>query len=90
MADRRERIQLDESRTFQRTESIAGAANPQVALTRALLYRFQGKREAAGELLRSLLRSNPGFQPAAALLLANATEMGRREEAEAFLRGLTR
>jgi tetratricopeptide (TPR) repeat protein len=73
---------------LQRTESIAGAANPQVALTRALLYRLQGKREAAGELLRSLLISNPGFQPAAALFLANATEMGRREEAEAFLRGL--
>jgi len=73
---------------LQRTESIAGAANPQVALTRALLYRLQGKREAAGELLRSLLMSNPGFQPAAALLLANATEMGRREEAEAFLREL--
>lgn len=73
---------------LQRTEAIAGTANPQVALTRALLYRLQGKREAAGELLRSVLISNPGFQPAVALLLANATEMGRREEAEAFLRGL--
>jgi tetratricopeptide (TPR) repeat protein len=73
---------------LQRTESIAGTANPQVALTHALLYRLQGKREAAGELLQSLLISNPGFQPAAALFLANATEMGRREEAEAFLRGL--
>jgi tetratricopeptide (TPR) repeat protein len=75
---------------LQRTESLAGAANPQVVLTRALLYRLQGKREAVDELLRSLLRQAPTFRPAAELFLANAAEMGQRAEAEAFLRGESR
>jgi predicted Zn-dependent protease len=39
---------------LERTEALAGTANPQVALTRALLYRLQGKTEEAGALLRRL------------------------------------
>lgn len=76
------------AQALDHTEALAGRDNPQVAFTRALLLRRQGRSDAADELLRALLTRAPGFQPAASLLLANAAEHGRRAEAEAFLRGL--
>ena len=48
----------------------------------------QGQPAAVDQLLRATLARYPGFQPAAALLLANAAEHGRRAEAEAFLASL--
>ena len=76
------------AQALDRLAALLGADHPQVALTRALLLRAQGQPAAVDQLLRATLARYPGFQPAAALLLANAAEHGRRAEAEAFLASL--
>lgn len=75
-------------RALQRVDALVGRENPQVALTWALLYRLQGRFAEADRTLRETIARYPGFQPAVALFLANASEQGRRAEAEAFLRTL--
>ncbi len=75
-------------RALAAAEKLTGPDAPHVAFGRALLDRLQGRPESADRRLRAALQRNPGFAEAAQLLLANATELGRRAEAEAFLAGL--
>jgi len=77
-------------RALSQADRLMGADNPGAGFAHALLDRLHGEPEKADARLKDLLRRYPGFQQAAQLLLANASELGRREEAEAFLRALPR
>ena len=70
-----------------RAQSLVGDA-PALGLGWALLERLKGNPAGADARLRDVLRRNPGFQQAAQLFVANATEMGRRDEAISFLQTL--
>lgn len=71
-----------------RTQELLGPEAPAVGLGWAMLDRLEGRPDRAEARLRDLLAREPRFDPAARLLLATATERGRRAEAEAFLRRL--
>jgi tetratricopeptide (TPR) repeat protein len=77
-------------RALTQAERLMGADNPAAGFAHALLDRLHGEPEKADARLKDLLRRYPGFQQAAQLLLANASDLGRREEAESFLRSLPR
>jgi DNA-binding SARP family transcriptional activator len=55
-----------------------------------LLERLRGRPDAAEARLKGLLAEEPDFLPAAQLFLQNAAEQGRRAQAEAYLRTLSR
>lgn len=73
---------------LDRASFLLGPEAPQVRLGRAALLRRRGELEAADGLLRDLLRQYPGSRQAAVLFVDNATDLGRRAEALAFLRSL--
>jgi tetratricopeptide (TPR) repeat protein len=75
---------------LQRAEIIAGPGKAPIIFAWALLERLRGRPDAAEARLKGLLAEQPDFLPAAQLFLQNAAEQGRRAQAEAYLRSLSR
>lgn len=75
-------------RAVSEAEAQMGKDVPPTRFARALLARLRRDPAEADRILRALLRDYPGFTQGAQLFVANASEQGRRDEAEAYLRSL--
>ncbi len=78
------------STAAERALDLQGPSAPQALFLRASVERARGEGEAAMETLRELLVQQPRMTPALRLYLRTAEELGRRAEAEEYLRRLQR
>jgi tetratricopeptide (TPR) repeat protein len=75
---------------LKRAQALAPRDHPPIGLAWALLERLRGQPDAAEARLKALLAEHPDFLPAVQLFLQNASEQGRRAQAEAYLRTIPR
>jgi tetratricopeptide (TPR) repeat protein len=76
------------ARALGSAQDLLGVDAPAVGVGWAMLDRQEGRPLAAEQRCRDILLRQPGFGPAARLLVASAAGRGHREEAERFLAGL--
>jgi tetratricopeptide (TPR) repeat protein len=76
------------NRALGSAQSLLGSDSPPVAIGWAMLDRVEGRLSQADARCREVLRRNPGFSPAARLLLAVAAAEGTTADAQAFLHSL--